>query len=208
MEAYALGRNGHGGAREDCTDLRPDLSAEEFLKPIVSPNVRIRVPEHFEIGAYSIVDDFSYFSTRVRIGVCSHIASGCSVAGGRDHLFALGDFCSLSSGVKIWCTSDDFANDLVTIVPEGVGPLKQHLITGDVVFENCTAAGSNTVVMPGNHVPEGTVIGALSFVPANFRFEPWAVYAGIPIRRIGDRNREAVRAQAEALRRHLNERRA
>src|SRR5262245_4539506 len=170
MEAYALGRNGHGGAREDCTDLRSDLSAEEFLKPIVSPNVRIRVPEHFEIGAYSIVD-FSYFSTRVRIGVCSHIASGCSVAGGRDHLFALGDFCSLSSGVKIWCTSDDFANDLVTIVPEGVGPLKQHLITGDVIFENCTAAGSNTVVMPGNHVPEGTVIGALSFVPANFRFE-------------------------------------
>jgi len=139
----------------------------------------------------------------VRIGLCSHIASGCSVAGGRDHLFALGDFCSLSSGVKIWCTSDDFANDLVTIIQEGIGPLKQHLMTGDVIFENCTAAGSNTVVMPGNHVPEGTVIGALSFVPANYSFEPWAVYAGIPIRRIGDRNRDAVRAQADALRRYL-----
>ena len=203
MEAHALGRDGDGVAREGSVDLRQDLSAEDLLKPIVSPNVRIRVPEHFEIGAYSIVDDFSYFSTRVRIGVCSHIASGCSVAGGREHLFALGDFCSLSSGVKIWCTSDDFANDLVTIIPDGVGPLKEHLITGDVTFEDCTAAGSNTVVMPGNHVPEGTVIGALSFVPPNFRFEPWAVYAGIPIRRIGDRNREAVRAQAEALRRHL-----
>ena len=68
---------------------------------------------------------------------------------------------------------------------------------------NCTAVGSNTVVMPGNHLPEGSVIGALSFVPAGFVFEPWAVYAGIPIRRIGDRNRDAVAAQADLLRRRL-----
>ena len=58
--------------------------------------------------------------------------------------------------------------------------------------------------MPGNHVPEGTVIGALSFVPARFQFEPWAVYAGIPIRRIGDRNRDQVQAQAEKLRERLD----
>jgi len=173
------------------------------MKAIVSPNVRIRHPEQFEIGDDSIVDDFSYFSTRVRIGVCSHIASGCSVAGGSDRLFSLGDFCSLSSGVKIWCTSDDFANDLVTIVPGDVEPVKEHLVTGDVVFDDYTAAGANTVVMPSNHVPEGTVIGALSFVPAGYRFEPWAVYAGIPIRRVGDRNRDAVRAQAERLRERL-----
>jgi len=175
------------------------------VSPIISPHVRIRHPEYFEIGEYSIVDDFSYFSTRVRIGTCSHIASGCSVAGGRDRQFVLGDFCSLSSGVKIWCTSDDFVNDIVTIVPEGLGPLKRHVISGDVIFDDCTAAGGNTVVMPGNHVPEGTVIGALSFVPARFPFEPWTVYAGVPIRRINDRNRETVQAQAAALRRYLDD---
>jgi acetyltransferase-like isoleucine patch superfamily enzyme len=173
------------------------------MKPIISPNVRIRHPEHFEIGEDSIVDDFSYFSTRVRIGVCSHIASGCSVAGGGDRQFTLGDFCSLSSGVKIWCTSDDFVNDIVTIIPDGVGPVKRRQIEGDVTFAHCTAVGANAVVMPGNDVPEGTVIGALSFVPAHFEFEPWAVYAGAPIRRIGGRNREAVTAQAELLRRRL-----
>jgi acetyltransferase-like isoleucine patch superfamily enzyme len=175
------------------------------MKPIISPHVRIRHPEHFEIGEYSIVDDFSYFSTRVRIGLCSHIASGCSVAGGRDYQFTLGDFSSLSSGVKIWCTSDDFVNDVVTIVPEGVGPIKRHVLEGDVTFANCTAVGANTVVMPGNRVPEGTVIGALSFVPAGFAFDPWAVYAGIPIRRICGRNRAAVSAQAELLRKRLAE---
>ena len=142
----------------------------------------------------------------MRIGLCSHVASGCSVAGGRDRLFVLGDFCSLSSGVKIWCTSDDFANDLVTIVPDGVGPLKARLISGDVIFENYTAAGSNAVVMPSNRIPEGTVIGALSFVPADFRLEPWSVYAGIPVRRVGERNEDAVRAQAARLRQELEAR--
>ena len=69
------------------------------MTPLVSPNVRIRHPDLFEIGEHSIVDDFCYFSTRVRIGVCSHIASGCSIAGGRARQFTLGDYCSLSSGV-------------------------------------------------------------------------------------------------------------
>ena len=174
------------------------------MKPIISPNIRIRHPEHFEVGAYSIVDDYSYFSARVRIGFCSHIASGCSVAGGEAHLFTLGDFCSLSSGVKIWCSSDDFVNDIVTILPPGVGDVKQHVISGDVSFANCTAVGANSVVMPGNDIPEGTVIGAVSFVPAAFPFEPWSVYAGSPIRLVGRRNREAVSAQAKILRERLD----
>lgn len=201
-----MGTDGDGGAREGGDHHSTNPASRVALKPIVSPTTRIRHPEHFEIGEHSIVDDFCYISTRVRIGRCSHIASGCSIAGGVERLFALGDFCSLSSGVKIWCTSDDFANDLVTILPDGVGPIKEHLIAGDVMFGNCTAAGSNAVVMPGNEIPEGTVIGALSFVPPRFRFEPWSVYAGVPIRRIGDRNRRAVEAQADALRRRLESR--
>ena len=175
-------------------------SGQPAMKPIISPNTRIRHADHFEIGNYSIVDDFCYFSTRVRIGLCSHVASGCSVAGGVKHLFALGDFCSVSSGVKIWCTSDDYVNDLVTIVPPGIESVKTHLIEGDVTLDHLTAVGANSVIMPGNHVPEGTVIGALSFVPERFGFEPWSVYAGIPVRLISRRNREAVMAQAAKLR--------
>src|SRR5262245_29038135 len=114
------------------------------MKPIISPNVRIRHPEHFAVGDHSIVDDFCYFSTRVSVGTCSHIASGCSVAGGAARLFTLGDFSSLSSGVKIWCTSDDFANDIVAILPPGVGSIKTHLIEGDVTFGHYTAVGSNS----------------------------------------------------------------
>jgi len=177
-------------------------------QPIVSANCRIRHPEHFHVGPYSIVDDYCYFSTQVRIGLCSHVATGCSVAGGVKRQFTLGDFCSLSAGVRIWCTSDDFVNDLVAIVPEGVGDIKQHLIEGDVAMGNYTAVGANSVVMPGNVIPEGTVIGALSFVPARFAFEPWAVYAGTPIRLVNRRNRDAVSDQAARMRARLDALRA
>ena len=173
------------------------------MNAIVSPNTRIRHPQHFSIGPYSIVDDFCYISTRVRIGLCSHIASGCSIAGGVDQQFTLGDFCSLSSGVKIWCTSNDFVNDLVCIVPEAAGDIGAHPIAGDVAMANYTGIGANSVVMPANDIPEGTVIGALSFVPARFAFEPWSVYAGTPVRRIGERNRAAVLDQAQRMRARL-----
>jgi acetyltransferase-like isoleucine patch superfamily enzyme len=169
------------------------------MKPIISLNSRIRNPEQFVIGDDSIVDDYCYFSTKVRIGRCTHIASGCSIAGGISMQFEIGDFCSLSSGVKVWCTSDDFVNDLVTLVPPDMDDVKTNLIRGDVTFGNCTAAGANSVVMPGNSVPDGTVIGALSFVPAGFEFRPWSVYAGTPIRFIRLRNRESVMDQVRRL---------
>ena len=169
------------------------------MKAIVSPNSRIRYPEHFVVGEDSIVDDYCYFSTKVHIGKATHIASGCSVAGGHGRQFKIGDFCSLSSGVKIWCTSDDFVNDLVTIIPQGVEQVKTHLISGDVTFGDYTAAGSNSVVMPNNIIPEGTVIGALSFVPSQFDFRPWSVYAGTPVRLIGPRNRPNVEQQVRRL---------
>ena len=171
------------------------------MEPIISPNIRLRHSEYFSIGEYSIIDDYCYFSTKVEIGKFCHIASGCCVAGGKDRKFVLGNYCSLSSGVKIWCTSDDYANDIVTIIPEEFGEIKNNLITGDVIFADVCAVGSNTVVMPDNNVLEGTVIGALSFVPQNFNFEPWTVYAGIPIKRIRSRNKENVLKQVNVLER-------
>lgn len=176
-----------------------DQKGQSSPTSIVSPNIRVRHPEFFEIGEYSIVDDFCYFSAKVRVGKFSHIASGCCVAGGEKRRFSLGNYSSLSAGVKIWCTSDDYVRDLICIIPDPDLPIKANLITGDVIFENFTGVGANSVVMPRNHIPEGTVIGALSFVPAAFDFKPWSVYAGTPIRLIGPRDRQSVLTQVEKL---------
>lgn len=169
------------------------------MKAIISSQIRVRHPESFKIGEDSIVDDFSYFSTRVEVGRGSHIANNCTVGGGGDRLFKLGDFCSLSAGVRIWCASDDFVNDVVAITPKDIGEVKQNLIVGDVIVGNYCAIGSNTVVMPGVQIPEGTVIGAMSFVPAFYELKPWTVYAGNPIREIRPRNRKMVEEQVQKL---------
>lgn len=169
------------------------------MKPIIAASCRIRHPEIFVVGEDSIVDDFCYFSTRVTVGRCSHIAAGCSVAGGAARQFSLGDMSSLSAGVRVWCTSDDFTHDLVTIIPAGIEDIKERLISGDVLIGHYTAIGSNAVIMPKNELPDGTAIGALSFVPAEFAFEPWSVYAGVPIRRLRARDRDAVLRQRDRL---------
>ncbi len=168
------------------------------MKPIISPNTRIRHPEHFSVEEFSVIDDFSYFSTKVKVGRHCHIASGCSVAGGLDYTFSLGSYSSISSGVKIWCKSNDFTNDLVVLNPEKKN-LGDKSVTGNVVIGEMCGIGANTVIMPNNSIPDGVVIGALSFVPENFKFKKWSVYAGAPIKFIKKRNKKNVVRQMELL---------
>lgn len=155
------------------------------------------MPDSFDVGDDSIIDDYCYFSTRVRIGRGTHIANNCSVAGGPEFLFSIGDLASLSAGVRIWCRSNDFTNDLVALA-HGIA---DDPIQGDVRIADFTGVGANTVVMPDNEIPEGVAIGALSFVPARFAFEPWTVYVGTPIRPLRPRNRDRVLQQVERARR-------
>ncbi len=168
------------------------------MKPIISKNIRLRHKEHFEIGENSVIDDFCYFSTKIKIGKNCHIANGCSIGGGQSYQFTMGDFSSISAGVKIWCQSNDFTNDLVilNINHEMIG---DNPIKGDVTMGKMSGIGSNSVVMPNNNIPDGTVIGALSFVPPNFKFEQWSIYAGIPIKFIKKRNKKNILMQFEKL---------
>ena len=66
-----------------------------ITKPIISKNIRVRCPDNFIVGEYSIIDDYCYFSTKVKIGRCSHIASGCSIAGGKTNKFVLGNYSKI-----------------------------------------------------------------------------------------------------------------
>jgi acetyltransferase-like isoleucine patch superfamily enzyme len=171
------------------------------MKPIISPNTRIRYPEFIEIGNYSIIDDFCYISVQLKVGVHTHIASGCSIAGGKKYSFFIGDFCSLSSGVKIWCSSSNFIDDLIILPPPiDIG---LNMCSGNIIIGNYCGVGTNSVIMPNNIIPEGVAIGGLSWVPANSKLEPWSVYAGIPVKKIKDRNRENVLQQVKKIKKAL-----
>lgn len=164
------------------------------MKPIISKNIRVRNEKSFEVGDNSVIDDYCYFSAKIRIGQHCHLANGCSIAGGQDYQFTLGDCSSISSGVKIWCQSNEYINDLVVLNIENTD-IGDQPIQGDVTIGKMCGVGSNSVIMPNNNIPDGTVIGALSYVPPNFKFKSWSVYAGIPIKFIKKRNKENVMKQ-------------
>lgn len=150
--------------------------------------VILKKPELLTVGDGCRIADFCRISCEANIGDYVEIAPYTSIAGGGGkHSFTMKGFSSLSSGVKIWLSSNDYVNELVTHAVPNV-----REIMGDVVMEKYTGIGANSVVMPNNHIPEGVTIGALSFVPENYPFEEWTVYAGTPIQPIKKRNKEQV----------------
>lgn len=161
------------------------------MKKIISKNIRIRNKKFFKVGKGSIIDDYCYFSTKVKVGNYSHLAAGCHIAGGVKYTFKLGDFCSISAGVKLWCESNNYISDL-PIVFKDCDKVKNDPIKGNIEIGNFCIIGSNSVVMPNNSIPDGVAIGALSFVPENFKFKSWSVYAGAPIRFIKKRSKKKI----------------
>lgn len=176
------------------------------MKPIIAQTVRIRYPDLFEIGDDSIIDDFCYFSTRVKIGRSSHFAPSVTVAGGNARLMRIGDMGGVASGARIYCTSDDLVRDIAGPLPPGIEGIKENLISGDVVIGDFCVVGANAVVMPNNVIPEGAIIAALAFVPPEAELLPWGIYGGVPLRFLRWRDRDAVLRQADALRRALEAR--
>jgi acetyltransferase-like isoleucine patch superfamily enzyme len=173
------------------------------MQPIISKNTRIRYD--YSVGNYSIIDDFCYISVKLKIGDFFHIAPHVTIAGGKNCNFIGGSFGGLSSGVKIFCASDDFINDLANILPNFCSDIKNNVIKGDVVLEDAVTIGSNSVIMPNNHIPIGTCIGAMSFVPTNFKFEPWTVYAGYPkLKIIKKRNKDNILRQIDTIKYRMN----
>jgi len=172
-------------------------------KPIISQDIRVRYPKYFITEDYCIIDDYSYFSAQCDFGFSAHISSSVSIIGGKDSSFSCGDFSSLSTGVKIVCGSDDFINDIACLTPEEAGhDIKDHSVTnGTVKLGNFCTVGVNSVVLPNVVIPEGTTVGALSFVKQNAKLEPWSVYCMKDGRltKIADRNKENVLRQANLV---------
>ncbi len=150
--------------------------------------VIIKKPDLIEVGDNVRIADFCRISAACKIGDHCELAPGTYIAGGDGkYTFTMKGYSSLASGVKIWLSTNDYVNELVT---HSVPHVKET--TGPVFMDLFTGIGSNTVVMPDNEIPIGVTIGANSFVPSGFKFEPWTVYAGNPICKKKPRNKEKI----------------
>jgi acetyltransferase-like isoleucine patch superfamily enzyme len=155
---------------------------------ILGEYVIIKKPDLVKVGNNVRISDFCRISSACEIGDDCEIAPGTYIAGGDgQYKFTMGSYSSLSAGVRIWLSSNDYVNELVT---HSLPLVKE--IKGNVTLGKFTGVGTNSVIMPDNNIPEGVTIGALSFVPSRYHFEPWTVYAGCPIKPIKKRNKENI----------------
>ncbi len=131
------------------------------------------------LGSNVRIDDFCVLSAGqegIRIGRNVHIGVMSSLIGADK--IELENFCTLSSRVAIYSSSDNFNGEYMIspTVPEKY----TNVINGVVSLKKHVVIGSGTVILPGVTVGEGTAVGALSLISKDL--EPFSIYAGNPIK--------------------------
>ena len=155
---------------------------------IIGKTVRIRYPELVEIGNNVIIDDFTYISTSLKIHDNVHIAAGCKIIGGKKSYVEMKEFSTLAPNVVLSAGSDDYVGGIATpMVPL---KFKGNYEIGRIIINKHCIVGSTSVVLPTVTFNEGAATGALSLV--NKDLEEWKLYAGIPAKRIKERNKKKI----------------
>jgi putative colanic acid biosynthesis acetyltransferase WcaF len=92
---------------------------------------------------------------------------------------SIGDYSVISQGAHLCAGSHDFnrANFQLTTAP---------ILVGSRVW-----LCADTFVGPGVQIADGSVIGARGVVAKSID-DPWCVWAGIPVKRVGIRDRKQV----------------
>jgi galactoside O-acetyltransferase len=139
------------------------------------------------------IDPYVVISTSGNVEFGNNIHIGChsSLAGHGD--IQLEDFANISHGVHVFTTRDDHTGRVLT------NPTVSDRFTGvrtaAIRFGRHSAIGAGSVLLPGAGLSEGTIIGALSLVSR--RLKPWTIYAGIPARRVRERQRHLLALEKE-----------
>lgn len=147
------------------------------------------------LGSNIRIDAFSILSGtgEIHIGDYVHIASGVSILGSGGA--RIRNFAGLSQGARLVSSTDDFSGEAMT------GPLVpfelRKVTSGQIIVGEHVVVGAGTIIMPGITIDTGTTVGALSLV--NKSLPPWAIYAGIPVRYLRDRQRNPEKLQNRIL---------
>jgi acetyltransferase-like isoleucine patch superfamily enzyme len=152
-------------------------------------------PELVEIGDHVAIDPFTVITTALKLGSYIHIASHCSIVGGQNGLLEMRDYSSLAAGCRIICSSDDYAGHALN---GATIPLKYRSVTSTkVLIERFASIATNVIVFPGVTIGEGAVVAAGGIV--NRDIEPWGIYFGSPVRRVGTRPADKMLAYAAEI---------
>jgi galactoside O-acetyltransferase len=152
--------------------------------------------ERIALGDRTRIDDFCVLSAGpggITVGKHVHIAVFCSLVGAGT--ITLDDFSGLASRVAIYSSNDDYSGKFMT------NPRVPDEFTGveiaPVFLGRHAIVGAGSVILPGVTLEEGVAIGALSLVMRDCA--AFGVYAGRPVRRLGDRSRQLLEVEARFL---------
>jgi galactoside O-acetyltransferase len=147
-------------------------------------------PSQISIGNFVRIDDFCVFSAGdggIELGNFIHITCYVSLIG--QAKIKIGNFCGLSTKVAVFSSNDDFSGHSM-FGAKLILDVHRNVISKPVIFENYTAIGAMSVVLPGVTIHEGSVVGAFSFIRKNVK--PWGIYTGNPVRFIKKRSKDML----------------
>ena len=162
---------------------------------LISRDARIYKPGRIEIGDETRIDDFCILSGDLILGRNVHLAPGTQLAAGAGKI-VLDDFAGCAFNVVATASSDDYTGSSLTnpTVPD---TYKLGKIVSDVYVGRHVIIGAGTILLPGAKLAEGSAVGALSLVKGEI--EPWTIYAGNPLRKIGARRQDLLKLEADYL---------
>lgn len=152
----------------------------------VSRFARIYGAPAISLGDHVRIDDFSILSGEIVLQDYIHIASHCTLHGGKgDARITMQSFSGLSARVSIYARSDDYSGEWLTnpTVPADF----TNVISKGVTIGRHAIIGTGTVVLPGVTIGEGAAAGAMTLV--NKSLDPFMIYAGNPARPLKPRSR-------------------
>lgn len=158
----------------------------------ISRKASIYSPGRISLGNHVRIDDFCILSGHIEIGSYVHIAAYSALYGGTDGIY-IDDFANLSSRVSVYSVNDDYSGRTMTspMVPEQY----KAVTSAPVHIERHVIIGSTSVVLPGTTLREGSAFGSFSFI--NRDSESWSINAGIPFKRIGDREKKLLELERQ-----------
>jgi len=154
-------------------------------------------PEFLSIGDNVRIDDFAVISVGEPSSIGDWVHLGVSVFISAPMGITIGKFSGLSSGVRVFGSSDEFggAHLMHPKLPLEV----RSVASSKIMLEAYNQVGANSVLLPGAIMEIGSVLGALSLLKK--RSPAWKLLAGIPAHVIGERpkDEEVIRISEKFL---------
>lgn len=150
--------------------------------------VAIMKPEMIWLNNNIIISEFAYINggLGLYIGNHVHIATHTSISGGG--YCVMEDFSGISAGVRLITGSAMFNGEGLTspTLPQKYQAVKRSY----VIIKKHAILATNVIVHPGIIIAEGTIVASGSVITKDT--EPWAIYMGIPAKKIKDRDRSKI----------------